>query len=163
MPTLLQSKTAIARMLLTLLLGLGHGTVDALVETPTFVETSLSAHLTALLISSEVPLSAASPSLSSILRFQLSLAELPLRDKDAHAPIPLTQSPRGLSLFVHATELTTEFVETSNSILILASALPMQPTAHAVFPSPSSRPRSPARLAKLRATAQSPSTATAAS
>ena len=94
MPTLLQSKTAIARMLPTLLLGLGHGTADALAETPTFVETSLSAHLTALLISSEVPLSAASQRLSSILRFPLLLAELLLRDKDAHALIPLTQSQR---------------------------------------------------------------------
>lgn len=136
MPTLLQSKTAIARMLLTLLLGLGHGTVDALVETPTFVETSLSAHLTALLISSEVPLSAASPSLSSILRFQLSLAELPLRDKDAHAPIPLIQSPRRLNLSVDATELTMEFEEISNSLLILAYAQPIQLTAHAAFLSP---------------------------
>ena len=136
--------------------------MDALAETPTFEETSLSAHLTALLISSEVPLSAVSHSLGSILRFPLSLAELPLRGKDAHAPIPLTESLGGLSSSVDATELIMESVETSNSLLILAFAQPIQLTAHAAFPNPWSTRRSPVRLALLRATAQSPSTATAA-
>ena len=143
-------------------LELGNGIVDVLAETPTLEETLVSAHLTALLISSEVHPSAASPSLSLTLRFPLSLAELLLRDKDAHAPTPLTQSPRGLSLCVDAQELTMEFVETSNSLLIPVSARPTQLTAHAAFPSPSLTPRSPARPALLRATALSPSTATAA-
>lgn len=142
--------------------GLGNGTVDAHAETRTFAETSLLTDFLAHLISLEDLHSVASPSLNLILRFLLSLAELLHRDKDALAPILLTQSPKELSLFVDASELTTEFVEISNSLLIPASAPLMLPIAHAAFPETLLTLRSPARLALLREMAQFRSTATVA-
>ena len=142
--------------------GLGNGTVDAHAETRTFAETSLLTDFLAHLISLGDLHSVASPSLNLILRFLLSLAELLHRDKDALAPILLTQSPKELSLFVDASELTTEFVEISNSLLIPAFAPLMLPIAHVAFLETLLKLRSPARLALLRETAQFPSTATVA-
>lgn len=162
LPRLFPFSHATAPMLLMLPLRHGNGTVVALAEILTFVETSLSTNFLAPLISLVVLLSAASPSLNLILRFLLSHAELQLRDRDAHAPTQQTQLPRSFSSSVVAPELTMESVETSSFLLILAFAQPIPPTAHAAFLRPLLTPNSLVRLAWLRATAPYPSSATAA-
>ncbi len=91
-------RTATARTSPTLHLRHGNGAADALAETTTFADFSLSIDFLVPLIYLEVPLSAALPSLSSILRFLLSLATLHLRDRTAHAATPLIPLPRDSNL-----------------------------------------------------------------
>lgn len=159
---LLQSSHATAGMSQMPLSSHGNGTADALARTQTFVETSPLISLLVPLISLAVLLSAASLSLSSILKFPRSHAALPHRGRVAHALTPLTQLPRKFSSSAAAPELTMVSAETSNSLLILASAQQTQPTAHAAFLNPWLTPNSPARLAWLRATVPFPSSAIAA-